>query len=842
MAPRGNDSGRPGEPRSANGTGCSAWSGMSSGCTTSCSPNGPPAGWRRDALPRHGRGRYHRLASGGAPGDAGRERGARARQLRHRQARERRALARPHRAAGGQRRGSRRVPPGLRRGGLRAAPGRRPLGAAVRGRAHGDARGQRDRDADDAARGAGRRGTALRVRLVLIGVRRRRDGPQGGVGASQPAVAVRGGQAGGRAVLPGVHIGVRARHDLAALLQRVRAPPGPGVAVRRGGAEVHRGRARRRVARDLRRRLADARLHVRGGRGARQHAGVPGPRGGGRHRGERGGWRRHFCERCVGHHPHAAGRDGRRTPAASPRRGGAAFGRFAGAGTGGAGLLARGRVARGPAVDVRVAPGAPEAGGVTGEDARPDPWYGRLGRNLSFSTVSFGLRVGVHVLLLVLAARVLSTEAFGPYALAISLGSIFVVLCDYGFNFLVTREIAQRFAAAGEVLPSGALAKALLSLVALGLLGVTLAILRATPAVVAASVIITLSFAVNSYGTYLTAAFKGLQRFDAETLSYVALYGVLFVSQAIVLWLAPSPVNLALCFLPARVAYLVVCIVLYGRGGGVSWARPNPGEAWRMVVQSSPFAFYALSAALSLQLGTVMLSYFAGEAAVGEFQQALRFGMAATIPLAIADDVFYAFLADVRARAPDQFPRRLVLLNKAGATVIVALTVATLLYAPDLVRAAYGGRTAPLVAEALRIVMGAYCCLYLLFVSPPLMALRRDGANLGIWALGAAVNVAANFVLIPAWGVLGAAWSLFVTYAAIKLVFLGYMRRLRAPVADWDLVARSLLPLAAVGVIARALDVGAAAGLTLLGAVAGLVVWSLAPRERWAQVLRRAGP
>src|SRR5207302_1783824 len=211
--------------------------------------------------------------------------------------------------------------------------------------------------------------------------------------------------------------------------------------------------------------------------------------------------------------------------------------------------------------------------------------------------------------------------------------------------------------------------------------------------------------------------------------------------------LSGSPVNLALCFLAARLVYLVVCVVLYARVVGVSWARPSPGEAWRMVVQSSPFAFYALSAALSLQLGTVMLSYFAGEAAVGEFQQALRFGMAATIPLAIAEVVFYAFLADVRARAPDQFARRLVLLNKVGATVIAVLTVAMLLYAPDLVRAAYGGRTAPVVGTSLRIVMGAYCCLYLLFVSPPLMALGRDRANLTIWALGAAVNVAANVLL-----------------------------------------------------------------------------------------------
>src|SRR5439155_145014 len=68
-----------------------------------CGRNGPPAGRRRDALPGDGRGRVHRLAPGGAPRGAGRERGARARQLRHREAREPRALARPRRAGGGQR-------------------------------------------------------------------------------------------------------------------------------------------------------------------------------------------------------------------------------------------------------------------------------------------------------------------------------------------------------------------------------------------------------------------------------------------------------------------------------------------------------------------------------------------------------------------------------------------------------------------------------------------------------------------------------------------------------------------------------------------------------------------
>src|SRR2546427_6467176 len=112
----------------------------------------------------------------------------------------------------------------------------------------------------------------------------------------------------------------------------------------------------------------------------------------------------------------------------------------------------------------------------------------------------------------------------------------------------------------------------------------------------------------------------------------------------------------------------------------------------------------------------------------------------------------YTTLFRSRARAADQFARRLVLLNKVGATVIVVLTVAILLYAPELVRAAYGGRTAPVVGTSLKGVMGAYCWLYLLFVLPPPMALGRDRANLTLWGLGAAGNVAAHLLLIPAWG------------------------------------------------------------------------------------------
>ena len=440
--------------------------------------------------------------------------------------------------------------------------------------------------------------------------------------------------------------------------------------------------------------------------------------------------------------------------------------------------------------------------------------------------------MGVQVLLLVLAARTLSTAEFGQYTLAISLGSIFVVLCDYGFNFLATREVAQAPEAARLQLPDGALAKAWLSAIALVLLAVTLVFLGSSRTVVIASTVMMLSFLANSYGSYLTAVFKGLQRFDYETLSNTVLYGVLLVAQGAVLWLAPSPINLALCFLAGRAVFVIVCAALYRRVVPGAWARPDAGRAWRMLRASSPFALYTLSAVLSVQLGTVVLSYFAGEVAVGDFQKALRFGMAATIPLAIAEDVFYAFLSSLHTESAKRYAEAVVVLNSLGAAIILPMVSATALYGHDLVRAVYGGDVTTVVGESVVVVMGAYLLLYLLFISPTLMSLGREHGNLVIWVVGAAVNVISNVLLIPHYGVIGAAYAMLITYGTMKLAFVLYARWLGLRLSDAQLWVRCVAPhLLAFLALWRG-HAGIGIGLPIIGALGLLSFWWLLPAQR----------
>lgn len=469
-------------------------------------------------------------------------------------------------------------------------------------------------------------------------------------------------------------------------------------------------------------------------------------------------------------------------------------------------------------------------------DHQLDRAYARLGRNTGFSALSFGLRIGVQVALLVLAARTLSTPDFGQYTLAISLGSIFVVLCDYGFNFLATREVASTPEAARAQLPDGVLAKAWLSGVALAWLGITLAWLGSSRTVVVTSVAMMLSFIANSYGSYLTAILKGLQRFDYETLSNSILYGVLFSTQIGVLLVVPSPVNLALCFLAARVAFVVVSVVLYRRVVPNGWTRPDPRRAWQMVQRASPFALYTFSAVVSVQLGTVVLSYFAGEAAVANFQKALRFGMAATIPLAVAEDVFYAFLSNVRAQSKRRYAESLVVLNNLGAAVIVPIVSAAVLYSQEFAGVVYGAGVSAAVGESIVVVMGAYLLLYVLFVSPTLMSLGRERANLVIWVIGAVVNVVANLLLIPKYGIIGASWAMLVTYGSMKVVFVVSAWRLGLRLTDHRLLLRCLVPQGLAFVALRWGEVGASIGLPLIAAIGLVSVWWLLPRWQWGTI------
>ena len=130
-------------------------------------------------------------------------------------------------------------------------------------------REQRRRDAAS-ARGLRRASAApVRLRLELVGLRRQRQHPDAGGRAAPAGVAVRRDEAGGRAALLSLPREPRRADDVGALLHGVRTAAASG----HGVSPVHSRRAPGRRHHALRRRRADARLHVRDRCGRGDHRG-----------------------------------------------------------------------------------------------------------------------------------------------------------------------------------------------------------------------------------------------------------------------------------------------------------------------------------------------------------------------------------------------------------------------------------------------------------------------------------------------------------------------------------------------------------------------------------------
>jgi PST family polysaccharide transporter len=182
------------------------------------------------------------------------------------------------------------------------------------------------------------------------------------------------------------------------------------------------------------------------------------------------------------------------------------------------------------------------------------------------------------------------------------------------------------------------------------------------------------------------------------------------------------------------------------------------GDAW-------PLLASGLAVAVYMRIDAVMLRQIAGEAAVGQYAAAVKFTEVwLFLPGALAVSALPELIRS-RAAGRDGYARRLAQYCDVSALMAYALALPTALLAPWLIRVAYGpayAAAAPvlvvhawvLVFAALGVVRGQYC------VNEGLTRF-----HLVATVLGAILNVALNYWLIPSYGPQGAAIATLASQA-----------------------------------------------------------------------------
>lgn len=400
--------------------------------------------------------------------------------------------------------------------------------------------------------------------------------------------------------------------------------------------------------------------------------------------------------------------------------------------------------------------------------------------NVSWLFADKVLRLGLGLVVGVWVARYLGPAMLGALSYATAFVGLFDPVAGLGLKGVVVRELVREPEEAGTLLGTAGvlllLAGGLAYLLALaGILW-----LRADDPL--AILLVAIMGSTLLFKASEVAAFW----FEARVLSKYVVWvqnGCFLVIAAVKVLLilgGASVVSFAWASLAeaAATAALLV-LVLRARGPGLAAFAVRGRVALRLLRESWPLLLSSVAIIIYMRIDRVMLGQLADDEAVGIYSAAARLSEAwYFVPTAIVASVFPAIL---RARAENdalywsRLQRLLDLLTwlaiaAAIPTTFLAGWVITLLFGDRY--AAGGSVLAVHVWASVFVFMGVATSYWMLAEGGQILALQRA-------VVGAVTNLCLNFVLIPPFGIDGAAWATVIAYGCSVFLLDPFQREVR---------------------------------------------------------------
>lgn len=394
-----------------------------------------------------------------------------------------------------------------------------------------------------------------------------------------------------------------------------------------------------------------------------------------------------------------------------------------------------------------------------------------------------GMSTLLLAVLLVVAGRLLGDQEYGKFSFALALAMIFETVMDFGLKEITTRKVARDRTAAQSLLAQMFGLKLALALgAAIGLV-VTANLLSPEPDVRLACYLLGTASILRSYLLTIRYALQGIERFGLDGLAVVIDRSLLLVLGIGVLANGFGMVGLTVAFVGARVISLIAAWALVA--GQIGAFRPAFDRARWLALQRQalPFGAFIIVLHLYSYADTIMLYVIRGDGETGLYNAAYRVYEG----LANVGQVLQTVLIPRLSRhyvanraAYGRLARRgllaagLLAPATAAAGLLLGERAVVLLFGPAYASA---GQVLQLLSIGFVVVL-PLCALYAVALS----------AGAGAWLLRTAVagcvaNVALNLVLIPRFGMHGAAAATVAGEALSVAVLAGGLRRHIWPLA-----------------------------------------------------------
>lgn len=389
------------------------------------------------------------------------------------------------------------------------------------------------------------------------------------------------------------------------------------------------------------------------------------------------------------------------------------------------------------------------------------------------------LRLGVGLLVGIWVARYLGPEQFGMWNYAAAFAALFGAIASLGLDTILVRDLVHHPDQEGELLGTAfALRLATGTASFLACTGIQ-ALVQPGNALMLLLVALSAGGYLFQPGSVIDAYFQAKLRARQTVLATNAAFLVatlarvgLLTSAAGLLWFAR--VGLGETVLAA--AFLGIGYLHAGD------ARPrwhfSAAQARRLLQESWPLMLSGVAITLYMRIDQVMIGQFRGASEVGQFSAAVRISEVwYFVPVAIVNSAFPAILAQ-RKPDPRSYARSFARLLSLLALLAILMGICMSFASSWLVGVLYGPRFAPAaVVLSIHIWAGVFVALGLVSGNW-LVAEGLQRYTLYRSLSGGIANVLLNLLLIPRYGIQGAAVATVISYG-ISVFWVGFHARCR---------------------------------------------------------------
>ena len=383
---------------------------------------------------------------------------------------------------------------------------------------------------------------------------------------------------------------------------------------------------------------------------------------------------------------------------------------------------------------------------------------------------------------LVLLARYLEPNEFGQFNYSLSFVALFGVLSSLGLHDVIVRNLVNNPSETNLILGSAFLLRMIGSVSAFTLSLVFIVLMRPGDSMVFTMVgILSFAFFFKSFVEIVKTYFE----------SKVKSKYVVIIESSIYIIMSSVKIILILNNISLLVFVWIICLESLVLGIGLFYlyckCTQTPLVQWstnrrylkKMFYSALPLALSALALVIHTRIDQVMLGQMLDDQSVGVYAAAVRLSEAwLFVPLAVIAS-FFPDIMKAKQQSHSMYQAKLQHLYNLVVLIALLCILPIVLLSNWGVHILYGASYVQ-AADLLRVLAWAGIFSALITVS------GRWFVNEGLEYLtlqrnliGAAVNICLNYILIPRYGHMGAAWSTIVVVVVVGLLADAFSKKTR---------------------------------------------------------------